>query len=113
MRRHRKRRKTYMTRADATCWPWTNWCRTSRRFMILLGIVEDSTMQHCPRSLLVTFALALLVTLPAADAQPPGKVHRIGLLNMGPSPSKAEWQQSPFLQELRQLGYVEGQNIVI
>jgi putative ABC transport system substrate-binding protein len=81
--------------------------------MILLGIMENSTMQHCTLRLLVTLALVLLVTPPAADAQQPGKVHRIGLLNMGPSPSATEWQQSPFRQELRQLGYVEGQNIVI
>ncbi len=56
-------------------------------------------MQHCPLSFLIPVALALLVTSHAADAQPPGKVYRIGVFNMGPAPSAAEWQQSPFLQE--------------
>jgi hypothetical protein len=32
---------------------------------------------------------------------------------MGPAPSAAEWQQSAFVQELWQLGYVEGQTIGI
>jgi putative ABC transport system substrate-binding protein len=62
---------------------------------------------------IVTLILSLLAAPLVANTQSPGKVHRIGLLNMGPSPSEAEWQQSPFLQELRQLGYVEGQTIVI
>jgi len=62
---------------------------------------------------IVTLILSLLTALHAADAQPRGKVHRLGYLRLGPAPSEAEWQQSPFLQELRQLGYVEGQNLVI
>ena len=62
---------------------------------------------------IVTLILSLLVAPRVADAQQRGKVHRIGVLNMGPAPSAAEWQQSPFVQELRQLGYVEGQTIVM
>ena len=62
---------------------------------------------------IVTLILSLLVVPRVADAQQRGKVHRIGYLRMGPAPSASEWQQSPFLQELRQLGYVEGQNLVI
>jgi len=61
----------------------------------------------------VTLILSLLVAPHIADAQQRGKVHRIGVLNMGPAPSAAAWQQSPFVQELRQLGYVEGQTMVI
>ena len=62
---------------------------------------------------LVTLALSLLAAPLAAAAQPPGKVHRIGFLTVGPPPSEAEWQRSAFLQALRQLGYVEGQNMAI
>jgi putative ABC transport system substrate-binding protein len=62
---------------------------------------------------IVTLILSLLVAPRVADAQQREKVNRIGYLRMGPASSAAEWQQSPFLQELRQLGYVEGQNLVI
>jgi hypothetical protein len=41
--------------------------------MILLGMLEDRTMPRCTLSLLVTFALALLLAPLAAEAQPPGK----------------------------------------
>jgi putative ABC transport system substrate-binding protein len=62
---------------------------------------------------LVTLTLSLLAAPLAAAAQPPGKVHRIGFLTVGPPPSEAEWQRSAFLLALRQLGYVEGQNMAI
>jgi hypothetical protein len=44
----------------------------------LLGILKDLIMQCCILGLIVT--LALFVTLPFADAQPPGKVFRVGIL---------------------------------
>ena len=62
--------------------------------------------------LVVMLALVLL-SAPLAAAPPAGKVHRIGFLGGGPPPSEAEWQRSAFLQALRQLGYVEGQNMAI
>ena len=62
---------------------------------------------------MVTLLLSLLAVPLVAHTQVPGKVHRIGVLNMGPAPSTTEWQQSAFVQELRQLGYVEGQTIGI
>ena len=47
----------------------------------------------------------------ATDAQPPGKVFRIGWLSLSsPSPYSG---LDDFLQSLRELGYVEGQNLVI
>jgi putative ABC transport system substrate-binding protein len=45
----------------------------------------------------------------AAEAQP-GKVHRIGYLSSGPSTSNL--YRGAFQQNLRELGWVEGQNIV-
>jgi putative ABC transport system substrate-binding protein len=52
---------------------------------------------------------ALLAAPPAADAQPAGKIPRIGFLRAGPPPKS--WVEG-FQQGLRDLGYVEGQNIV-
>jgi hypothetical protein len=39
---------------------------------------------------IVTLILSLLVAPRVADAQQREKVHRIGVLNMGPAPSAAE-----------------------
>jgi hypothetical protein len=55
---------------------------------------------------IVTFALALLWAPLAAAAQPAGKVYRIGLLEDSPY-----WEV--FYQGLRDLGYIDGQNIII
>ena len=46
----------------------------------------------------------------AADAQPTGRVYRIGYLYVGQKINAAEFLQ-PFLGGLRQLGYVEGKNL--
>jgi putative ABC transport system substrate-binding protein len=59
-------------------------------------------------------ALGLAVVIPvsplAVEAQPAGKVWRIGIL-AGPEPGRPRWV--PFREGLRGLGYVEGQNIVL
>ena len=62
----------------------------------------------------LTFALcALLFALCAsAQAQQPKKVQRIGYLS-GPSPSTSPDRIEAFRHGLRELGYVEGKNIVI
>ena len=52
-------------------------------------------------------AVSILAAPLAADAQPAGKVHRIGFLGGGSGTVEA------FRQGLRELGWVEGQNIVI
>ena len=50
----------------------------------------------------------IVITIHLADAQQAKKVPRIGYLtSVGSAPSKA------FLQGLRDLGYVEGKNILI
>jgi putative ABC transport system substrate-binding protein len=62
--------------------------------------------------LVVALALGMLLVPLTADAQPAGKVARIGYL--GPtSPSSSSFFLDAFRQGLRELGWVEGQNIVI
>ena len=60
-------------------------------------------------SILVAVLLAVSVI---AQAQQPRKVPRIGLLSIGADPQKpVRWL--PFLNEMKELGYVDGQNIII
>jgi len=61
----------------------------------------------------VTLALSLLAAPPAAMAHPRANVPRIGWLSSGFPPSEDDRQRSPFLQGLRELGWVEGQNIAM
>jgi putative tryptophan/tyrosine transport system substrate-binding protein len=63
--------------------------------------------------ILVCALPALILTfIHLAEAQQPAKVPRIGYL-MGQSRSTASIRVDPFRQGLRELGYVEGKNIVI
>src|SRR2546426_12176156 len=61
---------------------------------------------------IVTLTLSLLAAPLAADAQQAGKVPRIGFLG-ATSPSDRPSHLDAFRQRLRELGWVEGQNIVI
>ena len=54
----------------------------------------------------------LLTVAPPAEAQQPGKIPRIGFL-IGSSPSANAARIEAFRHGLRELGYVEGENIVI
>jgi putative ABC transport system substrate-binding protein len=60
-------------------------------------------------------AIGLLAAPMFSLAQPPAKVHRIGFL--APSAISTTWRAQPnlraFLEGLRELGYVEGQNLAI
>jgi putative ABC transport system substrate-binding protein len=60
----------------------------------------------------VTLALGLLVVLLAVEAQPSAHVPRIGLLCLF-SPAIGATKAESFRQGLRELGYIEGQNIRI
>jgi putative tryptophan/tyrosine transport system substrate-binding protein len=62
------------------------------------------------RRIIAGLLLSLVAPL-AAEAQPAGKVYRIGVLALGDSPSSPSWEA--FRQALRQLGYVEGSNTAI
>ena len=58
------------------------------------------------------FVLALAGGAAIAEAQQPAKVHRIGVLSSG-TPSSISPRMETFRQGLRELGYIEGQNIAI
>ena len=64
------------------------------------------------RTFLKTLAGGFLAAPLAAEGQPAGKVHRIGFLS-GSSAVASKSRLEQFRQGLRELGYVEGQNIII
>ena len=59
----------------------------------------------------ILFVVVLLAVAVIAEAQQPKKVPRIGFLSAYPSTNSA--RREAFGQGLRELGYVEGKNIVI
>jgi putative tryptophan/tyrosine transport system substrate-binding protein len=69
---------------------------------------EDSTMRRSAIGLML--ALALVVASLATEAQQPKNVHRIGVL-LGTTPGEPFVEA--FLEGMRALGYVEGQNLVM
>jgi len=62
---------------------------------------------------IVTLTLSMLVAPLAAEAQPPIKVARVGWLSDGIRAGAASHLHEAFLHGLRDLGYVEGQNLVM
>ena len=64
------------------------------------------------RTFLGVIAGSLLAAPPAAEAQQAGRVWRIGYLSAD-DPSVASHLVEAFRQGLRDLGYVEGQNVII
>jgi putative ABC transport system substrate-binding protein len=58
-------------------------------------------------------ALVLFIAPLAANAQPSSKVYRIGWLSEGSPPCGPIPSIKAFQQGLRDLGYVEGQNLAI
>jgi putative tryptophan/tyrosine transport system substrate-binding protein len=67
-------------------------------------------MNH--KAILFLLAASLLICFQPAEAQQPAKVHRIGFL-IGTFPSTNAARIDAFREGLRELGYVEGKNVVI
>jgi putative tryptophan/tyrosine transport system substrate-binding protein len=69
------------------------------------------------RAFLAGTGAVLLATPFAAEAQKSEKMARVGILNIGPPPSPQELTQSvstnQFWLSMRQLGWVDGQNMVV
>src|SRR5439155_11439990 len=71
---------------------------------------KEITMRLCTVGLVAPLALAVLVAPLSANAQPLGKVFRVGVLlplSFGRPAHQA------FKQRLQELGYIEGQNLAI
>jgi ABC-type uncharacterized transport system substrate-binding protein len=66
-------------------------------------------MRHSTVGIIIILVLGCLVALRAAEAQQPVKVHRIGVLMFTSSPFVIE----ELRQGLRELGYVEGRNLML
>jgi len=68
-------------------------------------------------ALAVIVAISLISAALTAEGQQPGKIYRIGFLSTSPRPSSLDaaafhnW--NAFIQGLRELGWIEGKNIVI
>ena len=69
-------------------------------------------MMRCRIRLLVTLALGLLVAPLTAEAQPASRLPRIGFLGNSTAALEANLV-GPFREGLRDLGYVEGKNILL
>ena len=82
-------------------------------------ISDEVIMKLRTIGLISVLALGLLAAPLPAEAQQAGKVYRIGFLGMGSPGSlqrlklKPSPQHIAFRQGLRELGYVEGQNLVL
>jgi putative ABC transport system substrate-binding protein len=61
-------------------------------------------------TLTVAFALGLFAWSPSADGQQPTKIPRVGILS-DESPTLGAKTFEPFMQGLRELGLIEGQNV--
>src|SRR5262245_27037051 len=71
-------------------------------------LTQETPMQRLMVGCLILLAFGMVVGRRAAEAQPPGKVYRIGFL------SEAVWPAVPaYLEALRGLGYIEGHNLVV
>jgi putative ABC transport system substrate-binding protein len=74
------------------------------------------TIRRGPNWRVGIFVVALLAVAMFAAAQQPKQVYRIGFLALGHRPASDTATTSPltvFRQALRELGYIEGRNLVL
>jgi putative tryptophan/tyrosine transport system substrate-binding protein len=96
------------------------WIRGERRVKVFSSKRVSDSCSDNPKSKivnrkwagLVAFALAFVICGAVAPAQQPTKVHRIGILSP-PSASFISARLEPLRQRLRELGYIEGKNILV
>jgi putative ABC transport system substrate-binding protein len=71
-------------------------------------------MRAFTSGLVVALVLGFFLAAPIVEAQPSSKVFRIGTLMPGSRPALPDWKQRwPLTEGLRELGWIEGQNILI
>src|SRR2546428_569724 len=87
--------------------------KTVKSYLSLPASEKEMAMRRKTVQLIVMLALVLLTAPLAANAQPSPKGYRIGWLNEGRPPSGPTPSIEAFQQGLRDLGYVEGQNLAI
>src|SRR5712692_5967840 len=73
---------------------------------------REMIMRRAVTRLATVLALLMLAAPLAAEAQRAGKIPRIGMLMPG-TPSTNAHLAEAFQQGLRELGYIEGQNILL
>src|SRR5262249_31125120 len=77
------------------------------------GRFEETTMWYSAIGCIVTLTLSILAAPLVTDAQPATKVYRIGRLIAAFAPAQPSPILKAFEQTLRDLGYVEGQNVLL
>jgi putative tryptophan/tyrosine transport system substrate-binding protein len=76
----------------------------------LQGVIRSGVMKSYGLRIMLAAAAGILLMPLDASAQPSAKVYRIGVLETSP-PELRSPSQVAFYEELRQRGYVEGQNL--
>jgi putative ABC transport system substrate-binding protein len=85
----------------------------SSSIRVMPRVVRERVVKSTVLGLVVALTLASLAMWVAAEAQQPGRVARIGVLSPGDPLSEPSARFEAFRQELRERGWVEGQNIAI
>ena len=87
--------------------------KTSLRRPISCCDNRKSKIQNRKWAVVFAIVVALTVCGAKAEAQQPGKVHRVGYLSARGAVSLPRSYSEAFRQGLRDLGYVEGKNILV
>ena len=77
-------------------------------FLIWVGSVVKQLQRRQ-----VLIATGGLLMRPVCSAQTTGRAPVVGLLSPFPMPSQEAWANTPFSKRLRELGWIEGKNIVV
>src|SRR5215468_10271616 len=73
----------------------------------------SSVLLRAPSSLLLAVGTFLFALCPSAQGQQPKKIPRVGYLAAGADPSTPSPFVEAFREGLRDLGYIEGKNILV
>ena len=111
----KRKRRTVQSYVEISLFPLDEYGSVSAQIIVsaitvcVIASVTRCAMKQVGWSLFLVAAVLLTVAV-VAEAQQPAKLPRIGFLRVG---SSADPYVEAFRQGLRELGYVEGRNIVI